>query len=59
MKHQLELSETELLALAKKQLKADGIIPKDVLMVHPSRCKEPDSRGEYTFLLRWGAIIGE
>lgn len=58
MKHQVELDETELLVLAKKQLISDGVIPPGggvAPLVYLSRSTESDDRGQYTFIFRWEA----
>lgn len=50
--NQLELNETEIIALAQKQLVSQGKIPKGA-MVYPARSTDPDAEGQYTFQYRW------
>ncbi len=54
MKHQIELSESEILDLARRQLQTEGTLPpSSENVVHPGRSSEPDGDGQYTFIFRW------
>ena len=50
--NQLEMNETELMALALKQLIAQGKFPAGSV-VRPYRCGTADDDGQYTFIFRW------